>query len=99
MSVSFGSLERRFAYTIASADSSEKPNMPPYGAFSGSPMSSPTQTPVIAACPSAALKNAIRLATTRWLIPPSNGASRTTHRKPRTRNGYSKKSVMGALGA
>ena len=38
---------------------------------------------------SAALKNAIRRATTRWLSPPSKGASSRTHRKPRTRNGYS----------
>src|SRR5688572_9703999 len=92
INVSGGSFERRFAYTIASADSRQKPNMPPYGAFSGSPMRRPTHTPVMAACPSAALKNAIRRATTRWLSPPSNGASNITETNPRTRNGYSKRS-------
>ena len=41
--------------------------MPPYGALSGSPSSRPIATPVSAAWPSAALKNAIRRVTTRWL--------------------------------
>ena len=62
--------------------------MPPYGALSGSPSSRPIATPVSAAWPSAALKNAIRRVTTRWLTPPRIGASTSTQRKPRTRNGY-----------
>ncbi len=45
-------------------------------------------TPVSAACPSAALKNAIRRVTTRWLNPPRIGARTSTQRKPRIRNGY-----------
>ena len=48
--------------------------MPPYGALSGSPRSRPIATPVSAAWPSAALKNAIRRVTTRWLSPPRIGA-------------------------
>ena len=62
--------------------------MPPYGALSGSPISRPSATPVIAAWPSAALKKAMRRVTTRWLTPPRIGASTSTQKKPRTRNGY-----------
>jgi hypothetical protein len=47
-------------------------------------------SPVSAACPSAVLKKAMRRATTRWLIPPSSGAMRSTARMPRVMKGYSK---------
>ena len=83
ISVSGGSVAWRLTKTIASVDSRQKPNMPPYGAFSGSPSSRPIATPVSAAWPSAALKNAMRRVTTRWLRPPSIGASTSTQRKPR----------------
>jgi hypothetical protein len=74
--------------TIASVDSRQKPNIPPYGALSGSPSSRPMATPVSAAWPRAALKKAILRVTTRWLRPPSIGASTITQKKPRMRNGY-----------
>ena len=55
----------RFTNTMASVAIRQNPNIPPYGEFNGSPMSSPMATPVSAAWPSAALKNAIRRVTTR----------------------------------
>ena len=36
----------------------------------------------------ASLLGRLRRATTRWLRPPSSGASNNTHKKPRTRNAY-----------
>jgi hypothetical protein len=86
--VSEGRADRRFTYTIASVERRQNPNIPPYGVFSGSPSSNPTDTPVRAAWPSVALKNARRRETTRWLKPPRIGVSRRTPKKPRIRNGY-----------
>ena len=86
--VSGGSVACRLAYTMPSVVSRQNPNMPPYGALSGSPSSRPIATPVSAAWPSAALKNAIRRVTTRWLSPPSMGARISTQKNPRMRNGY-----------
>ena len=88
ISVSGGRLERRLTYTIPSAESRQNAKIPPYGALSGSPSSSAIERPVSAACPRAALKKAIRRATTRWLKPPSSGASTSTQSTPRTRNAY-----------
>jgi translation elongation factor EF-4 len=78
--------------TITSADRKQKPKMPPYAALSGSPRTIPMVSPVSAACPSAAEKKERRRATTRWLMPPSNGASRQTARSPRTKKAYWKTS-------
>ena len=41
MSVSGGSVACRFTYTMPSVESRQKPNIPPYGALSGSPRSRP----------------------------------------------------------